>query len=140
LPRWFKGNAQQEWNWFSIGDSLPLLSIDAMRAARRIVSAIEHGDTRVVLGSAAHAADKLHRIAPRLTVSLMGLANAFLPGAESDEAAQQRAPTRGMELASAVSPSIITGLMNRAARMYNQYKGRARPSPEHARQAGVGEV
>ncbi len=137
---WFKGNAQQEWNWFSIGDSLPLLSIDARRAARRIVSAIEHGDTRVVLGAAAHAADKLHRIAPRLTVNLMALANAFLPAAADEEAAQQPRATLGMELASAVSPSLVTGLMNRAARMYNQYKGRARPSPDHARQAGVGEV
>jgi len=71
---------------------------------------------------------------------MMAIANRFLPGAgvshrEKDNLSSS--PTRGMQLATWASPSILTGLMNRAARMYNQYAGRMRPAADHARQAGV---
>jgi short-subunit dehydrogenase len=46
----FKGAREQEYAWFAISDSLPLLSMSATRAARRIVQAIERGEARVVLG------------------------------------------------------------------------------------------
>jgi short-subunit dehydrogenase len=40
----FKGAEEREWDWFSLGDSMPMLSVDAECAARRIVSAIANGE------------------------------------------------------------------------------------------------
>ncbi len=42
-----------------------------------------------------------------------------------------------MELATPLSPSPLTALMNRAARAYNQFGGKERPAPEHARRIGL---
>jgi short-subunit dehydrogenase len=124
---WFKGDAAGEWTWFSLGDSLPLLSIDAQRAARRIVSAIQHEENRVVLGWPAAILGRAHDLAPQLTVQLMGLINALLPSGTGGSA------LRGMELASRLSPSTLTKMMNVAARFLNQYSSPAHPSAEPAR-------
>jgi NAD(P)-dependent dehydrogenase (short-subunit alcohol dehydrogenase family) len=40
----FKGQHRAEYAWFSISDSLPLVSISAEHAARRIIDACRHGD------------------------------------------------------------------------------------------------
>jgi len=46
----FKGQHRKEYAWFSILDSLPLTSMDAQRAARRIVRACVNGESEVILG------------------------------------------------------------------------------------------
>lgn len=45
----FVGEPSEEFAWFSLGASLPLLSIDADRAARQIVSRVLAGRARVTL-------------------------------------------------------------------------------------------
>src|SRR5436190_6533704 len=45
----FKGQHRREYAWFAISDSLPLLSMSAERAARRILTACRRGAPRVVL-------------------------------------------------------------------------------------------
>src|SRR5581483_12063238 len=45
----FKGNNEAEYAWFSISDALPVLSMNAERAARRIVRACVRGEAEVVL-------------------------------------------------------------------------------------------
>src|SRR5438874_1650626 len=46
----FKGDQAAEWDWFSVGDSIPMVSMSARRAARRIVRAMKTGRREVVLG------------------------------------------------------------------------------------------
>src|SRR6185436_7403860 len=46
----FKGDKAAEYTWYSVADSLPLLSLAAERAAREIVRASRRGDILLVLG------------------------------------------------------------------------------------------
>src|SRR5205823_6065515 len=46
----FKGQREREVTWFSLGGALPLVSISAERAARRILRACELGERFVTLG------------------------------------------------------------------------------------------
>ena len=80
----FKGRHDAEYTWFSLADNLPLLSMDVERAARRILNAMRHGKSHVVLSLPAKVADKIHGLFPGLTSDALGLANRLLPGIESD--------------------------------------------------------
>jgi NAD(P)-dependent dehydrogenase (short-subunit alcohol dehydrogenase family) len=126
----FKGDAEREFEWFSIGDSLPLVTISAERAARRIVSAVRHGDLEVVLSLQSRLLRVVHALAPALMVRLLGLVNRLLP---SDNRGERYHAARGMELATPRAPSALTRTMNHAARHLNQYGGSAKPSPAHLR-------
>ena len=81
----FKGRHDAEYTWFSLADNLPLLSMDVERAARRILNAVRHGNSHVVLSLPAKVADKVHGLFPGLTSDALGLANRLLPGMESHE-------------------------------------------------------
>jgi NAD(P)-dependent dehydrogenase (short-subunit alcohol dehydrogenase family) len=81
----FKGRHDAEYTWFSLADNLPLLSMDVERAARRILNAMRHGKSHVVLSLPAKVADKIHGLFPGLTSDALGLANRLLPGIESDK-------------------------------------------------------
>src|SRR5438128_7128824 len=80
----FKGRHDAEYTWFSLADNLPLLSMDVERAARRILNAMRHGKSHVVLSLPAKVADKIHGLFPGLTSDALGFANRLLPGTESD--------------------------------------------------------
>jgi NAD(P)-dependent dehydrogenase (short-subunit alcohol dehydrogenase family) len=131
----YRGDAAKEWTWFTLSGANPLTSISAGRAARRIVQATRRGEAEVMLSWPAHVLTRVHGVAPGLNTRLMALTNRFLPGAPP--AAPGR--TRGMEVATPLSPSPATALMNRAARDLNQYAGGPSPSPEHAAKASPGE-
>jgi len=45
----FKGRHRDEFTWFVLGDSLPLASIDARRAARQIIKACRYGDPHLTI-------------------------------------------------------------------------------------------
>ena len=81
----FKGRHDAEYTWFSLADNLPLLSMDAERAARLILSAVRSGKSHVVLSLPAKVADKVHGLFPGLTSDALGLANRLLPGTENHE-------------------------------------------------------
>ena len=86
---YFKGQHRAEYAWFSIADALPLVSMDADRAARQVVDALRHGDGDRILSLPAIAAAKLHDLFPGATVALMRLVGRTLPG--PDGAAGARA-------------------------------------------------
>src|SRR5436190_1654514 len=46
---WFKGRHREEFAWFTIADSLPVLTIDARKAAQQIVEACRCGDAELVI-------------------------------------------------------------------------------------------
>ena len=47
----FKGKRRLEYAWFTIADSLPVLSVSAENAARQILNACRKGQARLVIGS-----------------------------------------------------------------------------------------
>ncbi|MFD9685011.1 SDR family NAD(P)-dependent oxidoreductase [Kitasatospora sp. NPDC059088] len=77
----FAGQAGQEYAWFAAAASLPLVSMDAERAARRIVRAVEGGRRELVLTPLAKAGVLAHGVAPATTGRLLALASRLLPPA-----------------------------------------------------------
>jgi len=112
----FKGRHRAEYAWFSIGDALPLVSMDADRAARRVVEACRRGDAELILGVPYKLAARIQGLAPDLTARVLGAVNRFLPG--SGGIGSRRA--RGVESQSAASPSWLTTLGDRAAVRNNE--------------------
>jgi hypothetical protein len=111
----FKGQNEAEYAWFCISDSLPVVSMDAGRAARQIVNAARYGCAELVLSLPAKLAVKLHGVAPGLTAEL-GLANGLLPGPGGIGTGVRT----GQQSSSEVSPSWITALNERAAEQNNE--------------------
>ena len=84
---WFKGRHEAEYAWFSISDSLPLLTISAERAADQLLKACARGDAEIVLSLPAKVAAAFQALFPEITASLLSITNRLLPGPEggSDE-------------------------------------------------------
>ncbi|MGW0662907.1 SDR family NAD(P)-dependent oxidoreductase [Streptodolium elevatio] len=80
----FGGQPEKEYAWFAAAASLPLLSMDAERAARAIVRAAARRRAELVLTPAAKAAVLAHGIAPATTVRALALATRVLPDAPAD--------------------------------------------------------
>jgi NAD(P)-dependent dehydrogenase (short-subunit alcohol dehydrogenase family) len=112
----FSGKVRDEFNWFSLGASLPIVSISARRAALRIIRAAELGAVEVHLGLPSHALSFLHGVAPRSTQRLMALVARLLPepGGSPDDV------QRGREVSSPLMRSIFLRLGNLAAAQNNE--------------------
>lgn len=74
-----KGRHAQEYAWFATADSLPVVSLDAREAARRIVNALVRGDAETMVGGPAWLLRVGQALAPQLTADLMALTNRLLP-------------------------------------------------------------
>ena len=131
----FKGEAEREFAWFSLGDATPISAMNARRAARKIVAATRRGAVTITLSWQAKMLRLAHDLFPSATMRLLSLVDQALPQGDGDSE-----QVRGMQLATSVSPSPATAMMNRAARENNQYGGRASPSARHARQVGLRSV
>jgi short-subunit dehydrogenase len=75
----FRGDPEKELAWFGASAIAPVLSIDADRAARRIVRSIARGDRELVYTPAARIAVRTHDLAPSLWSFVMSLAGRMLP-------------------------------------------------------------
>jgi hypothetical protein len=111
----FGGSPQHEFGWFGLASSLPIATIDARRAARRVVAAAREGRTEVKLGLSSHLLSWAHGIAPQATVRLMGLINALLPPPGGGEGT-----TKGRDLRTPAQGSVLLRLSNEAARRNNE--------------------
>jgi NAD(P)-dependent dehydrogenase (short-subunit alcohol dehydrogenase family) len=119
----FASRSRSEFAWFSVLSSLPIVSIDARRAAGRIVRATAEGSAVVHLGLSAHFLDLAHGISPRFVIWTMQLLDRVLPrpaDAPSDT-------WRGREISSPLQHSRLLTLGNRAAALHNE------SPPEHVR-------
>jgi NAD(P)-dependent dehydrogenase (short-subunit alcohol dehydrogenase family) len=112
----FKGRHRAEFSWFSVSDSLPLLSTSADRAARQIIGALKRGDAELVLTVPAKLATILHGLFPGLTTDLLALVNSWLPAPGG--IGTQR--IKGKDSRTALSPSLLTLLGDRAAFRNNE--------------------
>jgi NAD(P)-dependent dehydrogenase (short-subunit alcohol dehydrogenase family) len=81
----FKGSATSEAGWFSMSASLPLLSMGAERAARRIIEATRHGRAVVTLGVPANLARLAVGLMPGLTADVLSYVNRVLPSTVSSK-------------------------------------------------------
>jgi len=77
----FFGDAPREYAWFASAASLPLVSMDAERAAKVIVTAVLAGKPFVSLTPLTWLAIRFRGLAPATTTRLMKLMAAVLPGA-----------------------------------------------------------
>lgn len=92
---YYKGQQDAEMALFSTGQ-WPLVSVDADRAARRIVRAIARGEAYVSIGLLASLARQARALAPGLTVRLLAQLRRLMP-APSDRPTA-RLPIRGATL------------------------------------------
>jgi short-subunit dehydrogenase len=121
---YFKGDNQSEYTWFSLGATLPLVSIDARRAARKIVHAIRGGRAEIILTPQAKLLAMLHGLFPGLIADLLGIVNRVLPTGAATER------HTGRESTTKVSESFATFLGRKAATNLNQFvKGQTGLTP-----------
>ena len=117
----FKGRSPAEFAWFSFGDSTPLTSMNAARAARRIVRAVEQRESMVTLTWQARLLRLAHALAPGVVGRAMALVNRALPSSFS-EGEGAFASTEGRYLVETKAVRLWRGAMNQTARRYNQLR------------------
>lgn len=76
----FGGQHGLEYAWFSLGAGVPVVAMDAERAARRIVGAIRQRRRVLLLTPLAKVATRVHGVAPSSTVALLAVMGRLLPG------------------------------------------------------------
>jgi short-subunit dehydrogenase len=119
----FSGRQDAEFTWFSLGASLPLLSMDAERAARQIVAAMRRRRGELILTPLGQLAARGAGVIPGLTSLLLQATDRLLPAAE--DGSQDTA--RGGQLRPALNRRVfdrLTTLGRAAARQFNQGEAR----------------
>jgi NAD(P)-dependent dehydrogenase (short-subunit alcohol dehydrogenase family) len=102
----FSGRQEKEYAWFTLASTLPLVTMNAERAARLIVRAVKRSDPHPVISLPAFLLDRFHGLMPGTTSRIMGLANRFLP----DHSGGELPPREGR----AVQEEIQSGLFRKA--------------------------
>ena len=123
----FTGQAGKEFTWFALGASLPLISMDAERAARQIIGAVRQRRAEVILTPAAQLISRIAGLAPGLTSDALHLVQRLaLPapaGPPTDPAQDSGEGTPGHALNPAVSRKAfdrLTALGRAAASRFNE--------------------
>jgi short-subunit dehydrogenase len=116
----FKGDHRKEYSWFALGATLPFASMDAHRAAKRIVDAAARGTAEIILTPQAKLLALAHGVAPGTVSDILGIANRVMPGTGNRE---QQSFT-GKESETPVSRSFLTALGRSAGRDLNQHPER----------------
>ena len=111
-----KGQNRKEYAWFSIADSLPLISASTENVARQTIAALRRGDAEVVMPLPTWVTVRLYGLFPGWTTNLLSLVSRLLPAPGG--IGQQRA--LGRDSHSSWSPSWLTFLSNRAAKRNNE--------------------
>ena len=113
----FKGKRAQEYAWFAISDSLPLVSISAERAARQILAASRRGDAELVITLSAKLAIVARTLLPESFADAMTLTSNLLPGGTGPEG---NVAQPGKENESRWAPSTLTAPTYAAAQRNNE--------------------
>jgi len=119
----FVGRQGHEFAWFAVAASLPLLTIDASRAARRIVAATLDGRATLALTPLAFLAPRVEALAPRATAALLSFTAQLLPSPASEENPSTVDGFKAAQLLSPRARSILdrlTVLGRRAAIRLNE--------------------
>ena len=114
----FKGKHDIEFAWFAASAGAPLISMNADRAARKILAACRRGQPSLTLTFAARGAILGNALFPNLTGYLMKFANQFLPGVGDEEGDKSRA---GSEVRRSI-PDWLTRSADKATTRNNEFK------------------
>jgi len=112
----FKGKHDAEFAWFATANGMPLISINADRAARKILAACRRGQPSLTLTFAARGAILGNALFPNFTGYAMKVVNRLLPGAANDEGKESRAGSETRRLV----PGWLTRLADRATARNNE--------------------
>src|SRR5579884_3651683 len=112
----FKGQHRTEYTLFSLIAAMPVLSMNAEKAARQIVTACKRGDAEVVLTLPAQVGAAVHGLFPGLTADLLGVVNRLLPGPGGIGTGH----AKGKDSQTALSPSWLTAHIDAAAQSNNE--------------------
>lgn len=116
----FTGNQGAEYAWFAPSASLPLISMDAERAAAKIVDGVLAGKPRVALHPLTHIGSRVHGLAPATTVRALGLVNRLLPGAPQPPITNTIPGYAAAQRLGSSTVKTLTTLGSRAAKRLNQ--------------------
>jgi NAD(P)-dependent dehydrogenase (short-subunit alcohol dehydrogenase family) len=109
----FKGRHHAEYAWFAAGDSSHLTAMQAERAARQIISAMQRGRPEITLSVQAKLATRLFGLAPVLAQRALALIDRLLP----KPGGIGEAEALGSE---SRRPSLLTRASDRAALRNNE--------------------
>jgi short-subunit dehydrogenase len=115
----FKGRHAREYGWFTALLGVPLVSISAERAARRIVEACRTGDAFVAIGMPVRIAQVMNAVLPGATALIMKLAARALPPPVHPSGSEGRT---GWESRSGLMPSLLARPADRAIARNNEQK------------------
>ena len=117
----FGGQQEKEFTWFSLGASLPFVSMDAERAARQIVNAVRGRRAELILTPLGQVVARTAGIFPGVTAKALNLtARLALPAPASPGDGDAVA---GRELRPAFVPKLfdrLTALGRNAAKRFNE--------------------
>ncbi|PYL06133.1 MAG: ketoacyl reductase, partial [Verrucomicrobia bacterium] len=117
----FKGRHDIEFAWFAASAGAPLLSMDADRAARKILAACRRGQPSLTLTFAARLQIVANALFPNLIGYAMQLVNRFLPESQGTEGDRSRA---GSEVRRLI-PDWLTRAADKASARNNETKSKS---------------
>ncbi|HSM55071.1 MAG TPA: SDR family oxidoreductase [Candidatus Sulfomarinibacteraceae bacterium] len=120
----FRGRQAYEYGWFALSASLPLVTMNAERAAQQIVAATKRGEAERTLSLPAVILANLHGLLPGATARILGLAGRLVQPSAGGERGEGLKGMYVQELLPAPQRWIMRGataLGRRAAHRLNQY-------------------
>src|SRR6266513_1613229 len=112
----FKGKHDIEFAWFAASAGAPLISMNADRAARKILAACRRGQPSLTLTFAARGAILGNALFPNLTGYMMKIVNRFLPGTADEAGNESQAGAQVHRL----TPRWLTRSADRATQKNNE--------------------
>ena len=85
----YTGRQNKEYSWFALSGALPLLALNAEKAAHRIVEACRYGDPVLILSVQARLLRLMNALLPGTAAGLMKLAARMLPGPAAADAGRR---------------------------------------------------
>ncbi len=113
----FKGRHEKEFAWFAAHSGFPAASMNARRAAKKIVSACRVGRPFLILTPQARALHLFHACAPNTTARLTRLVNRLLPQPARGGGEHKK---EGWQSTSRAAPSPMTKMADQAIPKNNE--------------------
>jgi short-subunit dehydrogenase len=129
----FTGQAGKEFTWFSLGASLPVVSMDAERAARQIIGAVRGRRAEIILTPAGQVVSRVTGLIPGLTSEILHAVQQLAlpaPSADADPAGHEGTP--GYELSPALGRRAFGRLTTLGRAAANRFNERRQPDNQAA--------
>ena len=114
----FKGQQEKEAAWFSLGATLPVVSMDIDRAAVQIVDAIVRGESERILSPQASLLARMNGALPGMIPEILGLVEQFMPKGTNNLKSISDGNKATGDMGSIFG--LLTTLGTRAAAKYNE--------------------